>query len=87
MFNDDNDNNKKKNNDSYDDNDNDNDDNSFVFMAERDVITGDALPHPLRLRFSRPFRRSFAPVMAGATTSQWTAAVPAKAPDAARLAQ
>ena len=35
--------------------------------------------------FSRPFLKSFAPVMAGAATSQRTAAVPTMAPCVARL--
>ena len=40
---------------------------------------------PVKVTFTRPSLRSFAPVMAAAATSQRTAAVPAMAPDAARL--
>jgi hypothetical protein len=40
---------------------------------------------PVTVTLSRPFLRSIAPVMAGAATSQRTAAVPAMAPGTARL--
>ena len=40
---------------------------------------------PVKITFSRPFLKEPCPVMARAATSQRTAAIPAKAPSAARL--
>ena len=48
-------------------------------------IDGASRCRPVKVTFSRPFLRTFAPVRAGAATSQRTAAVPAKAPGAPRF--